>query len=45
MPPDTIVARAGKVLGGKSFRINAKLREMGAGKGGDEEQMAADERR
>ena len=30
---DTIVAREGKVLGVKSFRINAKLREMGGGRG------------
>jgi hypothetical protein len=33
VPPEPIVARAGKVLGGKSFRINVKLREMGGKKG------------
>jgi hypothetical protein len=41
---DIIVAREGKVLLGKSFRINAKLRKMGIGEG-VKKQMAADERR
>ena len=47
---EPIVAREGKVLCVKSFRINAKLREMGSGRGENVgkskwPQMNADERR